>query len=199
MADWTDATTLIAALSTGKAVTDEKMQALAENPVALAESIATGTPILVTGWHPYDMVNVGDGATGKIYDIAVNGVVASIASPTMVDGYDYMIRWVGLSHNGGASQTLELTVGGTTIGLSASTNGNTWAGHLGIELPTLENHVKRYFGGYRLAGVGSNAALAGVVSTFSGASTSMTLAYTGGANIDAGQAFFYRCRNYVSG
>lgn len=41
MAAWTDYATLIASLAAGKAFTDEKAQALAENPVAIAEG-ATG-------------------------------------------------------------------------------------------------------------------------------------------------------------
>lgn len=45
MASWTDDATLIAALAAGKAFTDEKAQALAENPVALFEG-ATGAPRL---------------------------------------------------------------------------------------------------------------------------------------------------------
>jgi hypothetical protein len=43
MADWTDDATLIASLAAGKAFTDEKAQALAENSIAIAEG-AMGAP-----------------------------------------------------------------------------------------------------------------------------------------------------------
>lgn len=43
MAAWTDYIALMASLASGKAFTDEKAQALAENPVAIAEG-AAGAP-----------------------------------------------------------------------------------------------------------------------------------------------------------
>jgi len=67
-----------------------------DNPIAIAEGV-TSTPYVQTGWHPYNGVTVGDGVTGKIYDFAIDGSVASIETPNFVDGYEYMITWDALS------------------------------------------------------------------------------------------------------
>jgi hypothetical protein len=88
MADWTDLSTLIASLAAGKAFTDEKAQALAENPAALAEG-APGGLVVQQGWHPDDMIAYGDGNDGMIYNSAVDGSVASIISNDFEDGYEY--------------------------------------------------------------------------------------------------------------
>lgn len=90
MADWTDYAALVASLAAGKAFTDEKAQALAENPVAILEA-ATDAPVLQQTWHPYDMVEYGDGNDGVIYDFAVDGRVASVTSPDLVDGFEYRL------------------------------------------------------------------------------------------------------------
>jgi hypothetical protein len=96
MADWTDHTTLIASLAAGKAYTDEKAQAQAENPVALAEG-APGAVVLQQSWHPYDMVAYGDGGDGVIYDFAVDGAVATVTTPTLVSGYHVAFDFIGLT------------------------------------------------------------------------------------------------------
>lgn len=96
MAAWTDFATLFASLAAGKAVTDEKLQALAENVVALAEG-APDAVVLRQGWHPYDMVDYGDGADGVIYDFAVDGAVASVTSPTFAAGFEYAFDLLNLS------------------------------------------------------------------------------------------------------
>lgn len=99
MADWTDPP--YAALTVDKAWTDEKATAAFENAVALAEA-ATGAPYVENGWHPYNGVTVGDGATGKIYDSAVDGALATKDSPDFEDGYEYMFLFeqVSSSSNG---------------------------------------------------------------------------------------------------
>jgi hypothetical protein len=93
MADWTDLSTLIASLAAGKAFTDEKAQALAENPAAISES-SPDAPVVRVGWHPYDMTYIGDGATGLIYNATT---VATIESPDFVDGFEYRFYLRGLS------------------------------------------------------------------------------------------------------
>lgn len=65
--------------------------ALRDNVAAAAEA-ASGAPVVVNGnWHPYDMVNIGDGATGKIYDFATAGAVASVETPAFADGFEYLL------------------------------------------------------------------------------------------------------------
>lgn len=72
------------------------MKALALNPVAIAEG-ATGAPYVATGWHPYNGVNVGDAATGIIYNFAVHGAVANVVSPDFEDGYEYLFICDGMA------------------------------------------------------------------------------------------------------
>ena len=68
------------------------MKRIINNPIAIAMGL-TGAPVVAVGWHPYDMVDVGDGADGVIYDHAIDGAVASVETPLFADGYEYMIRW----------------------------------------------------------------------------------------------------------
>ena len=69
-------------------ITQPLMTKLRDNPIAMAES-ATGAAVIAQGWCPYDMVTVGDGNDGVIYDFAVDGAVATLDSPTFADGFTY--------------------------------------------------------------------------------------------------------------
>jgi hypothetical protein len=174
------------------------IQALRDNPIAIAEGDSTA-PVNQACWHPYDMVFANDGATGLIY----NGTVqASITTPTMADGYDYMVRWVGLSHNSGSARNIALDVGAnlTLILESSAAAADTNSGTLTIDIPTLENSV-RYVTYTRRIAVGTHSLLTAVVpTTFATAITSMTFDLDGlSGSFDAGQVFFYRRRNYISG
>lgn len=80
--------------------------ALRDNPIAIAEG-STGAPVNQWGWHPYDMVAVGDGATGKFYDFSVDGAVATVASPTFADGYEYAFHGISMTCSAGASVQLQ--------------------------------------------------------------------------------------------
>lgn len=57
--------------------------------VRAATEGTTGAPVLSTGWHPYNLTDVGDGDDGEIYDFATDGAVASVDSPAFADGYEY--------------------------------------------------------------------------------------------------------------
>ena len=76
-------------------VTTTLMQAYRDNVAATAEG-STDAPVLSTGWHPYDMVTVGDGSDGGIYDFSVEGTVTDITTPDFEDGYEYMLRFEDL-------------------------------------------------------------------------------------------------------
>ena len=106
MADWTDDAVLITALAAGKAVTDEKLQALAENVRAMTQG-SPGAAVNETGWHPFDMVDVGDGATGEVWSFAADGAVASIVFDLSDNRYDYLFRWAGLSSSANSTLTLQ--------------------------------------------------------------------------------------------
>lgn len=82
-----------------KGITLQQGRALRDNPIAIAEG-AAGAPYAAAGWHPYNGVTVGDGATGTIYDFAIDGSVASIETPNFVDGYEYMITFDSLAQAG---------------------------------------------------------------------------------------------------
>jgi hypothetical protein len=97
MTTYTDPTTF--AIAHKKNVTVQLLQGLSDNPHALNEG-ATDAPIAAGVWHPYDMVNVGDGATGKVWDMAIDLAVASpITTPTFEAGYDYRIIGDAVGYN----------------------------------------------------------------------------------------------------
>lgn len=64
--------------------------ALRDNPIAISEG-GPGATVTRTGWHPFDMINVGDGALGTIWDHAVDGSVSAITTPSLGDGYEYLL------------------------------------------------------------------------------------------------------------
>lgn len=78
-----------------------------DNPIAIAEG-SLDAPVLSSGWHPYDMVNVGDGNDGVIWDFAVDGAVASVVTPTFVDGYEYALQFVGIRISLSIAPTIDL-------------------------------------------------------------------------------------------
>jgi len=89
-------------------VTTTLMQAYRDNVAATAEG-STDSPVLSTGWHPYDMVTVGDGNDGAIYEFSVDGTVATITTPDFEDGYEYMLRFVNIGgSNPGAPMNCNL-------------------------------------------------------------------------------------------
>ena len=77
-------------------VTQPLLTALRDNPIAIAEG-ASGAPIVAAGWHPYDMVEVGDGNDGEFYDFSVDGGVTTFVTPDFEDGYEYAVRLEGMS------------------------------------------------------------------------------------------------------
>lgn len=74
----------------------EDFKGIVENFPAMARG-ENGSPYVEAGWHPYDGLTVGDGADGVIYDFAVDGAISSLETPDFADGYEYLIRAVGLS------------------------------------------------------------------------------------------------------
>lgn len=96
-----------AAVAVGGIPSSSTVTALRDNPIALAEA-ASGAPVVFAGWHPYNKVTVGDGATGKFYDFAIHGLQTSFDTPDFEDGYEYRIVARNMSHSSGSSQTLNL-------------------------------------------------------------------------------------------
>lgn len=153
------------------------------------------------------VVNVGDGNTGKFYDFAVDGVQATITAPTFVDGYDYLIRFVGLSHNGA---THDFRVNGAAV-VTGVPAGNILTGYMELIAPTLTSWPKTAKSEFRIAAPGS---LVGVTPatavgpppamgflTFpnlAAALSSVAFTWSGGS-FDAGSAYLYRRRNFMFG
>lgn len=96
-------------------VTQPLMTGLRDNVRAAAEA-ATGAPINSAVLHPYDKVNIGDGADGLLYDFSVDGVVGSVETPAFEAGYSYVIIGRDVSHNFGSPANL----------LVQGWNGSSW-------------------------------------------------------------------------
>lgn len=159
-----------------------------------------------TAWHPYNMTAPGDGSTGEIYSFATNGAQASVTA-NFADGYDYMIRLVGLSHGSGTARSI--LIGGVQVtGIIVQADGVT--GTIEIMAPTLANHPKWAMVNLRSA-AGSTALKAFdyaaatpylgavVFSAFASGLASVAISFSGGISIDAGAIYLYRRRNYMFG
>lgn len=180
------------------------IQALRDNPLAISEG-TSGSPVNSTGWHPVNMVLVGDGSMGRFYDFATDGALATITTPTFVDGYDYLVRWVGASPGGGTPQFNINGVAVTgNIGAAASVTGL-----LEILAPTLLDwpkvgrlHVRQSAGSDSVAPQSAAAATPfnGDFSFGAMGSALTSVSFTFSAqNHDAGQYYLYRRRNFMFG
>lgn len=87
--DWLDWTP--AEYDVGAPATSLSFERWFRNPVAMAQG-DPGSPILGSGWHPYNSTEVGDASTGRIWSFAVDGAVASVTSPDFEDGFEYRFR-----------------------------------------------------------------------------------------------------------
>jgi hypothetical protein len=129
-------------------VTQTLMEALADNPTAIAEG-ATDAPVVNAGWHPYDNIIMGDGNDGVFYDHSVDGNVSSVETPTFVDGYEYMVVITELSPTASAQSleiqlheetdnayNLTITIGGGGIQLNEKLYSRVYT-----ELPRLAREV----------------------------------------------------------
>ena len=105
MTTWTSISN--AAVAVGGIPASTTVTALRDNPSAIAEA-SSGAPVMVSGWHPYDTVTIGDGKTGLIYDFAVTGTVSSFVTPDFVDGYEYRIIAHLMESDAGATVRLNL-------------------------------------------------------------------------------------------
>jgi hypothetical protein len=178
------------------------IQALRDNPGAIAEG-ATGAPVVSAGWHPYNMVSIGDGNDGKFYDNAINGNQASITTPTFEDGFEYVVRWSGLSSTSGA---VIFRINAVALTGNTATAADTVSGAIFIpyaRVPGLQkfgmvqNRVSSASnpgqGPFAYTGAANNVYLGAWSFNTEAALSSIALSFSGG-NIDAGQAFLYRRR-----
>lgn len=120
MASWTNQST--ASLLPGEPWTSAKALAAFENPVAIAES-APGSPVNQAHWHPYNMVNIGDGANGRFYN-NTSEIEVAVPFGLFENGYEYRILGRGIDGAGGLSPfRVEYLISGSweTMYLSTST------------------------------------------------------------------------------
>lgn len=123
-------------------ITQPLMTLMRDNPIAIAEG-AAAAPVVAAGWHPYDLVNVADGADGVIYDFSVDGVVTSIETPDFEDGYEYRLWFVSVTTTTSADTTLEMyratSAAYDTATVIYTTNGGatTYTGCVEIPKPRL--------------------------------------------------------------
>lgn len=74
----------------GQPWTSAKATADAENLLAVAEG-APGSPIVQSGWHPYNLSEAGGSQDGLIYKNAVDGDVSEFFTPVFDPGYEYRV------------------------------------------------------------------------------------------------------------
>lgn len=124
-------------------ITIQQGRALRDNPLAMAEA-ATDAPYIWGIWHPYDGVTVGDGNDGEIWSFGTDGTVTEIEMPDFDDGYEYQIRFAGVSNSGGTtSVTLQpygATTGSYASGPAICSIGTTASyGRITIEAPRVSS------------------------------------------------------------
>lgn len=111
-------------------VTVALMTALRDNVQGMGQ-FNDGAPVPHAGWHPYNMVEIGDGNDGVYYDNAVDGNQGDIDTPLLEDGFEYAILMRNIS---GTSSNIRVSVqrstdnnyfGAETVG-NYSTSGNGW-------------------------------------------------------------------------
>lgn len=71
-------------------VTQTLMEALADNPTAIAEA-ATDSPVVQSSWHPYNLTTAGGSEDGVYYDVSSDGNTGSVETPTLEDGFEYFV------------------------------------------------------------------------------------------------------------
>lgn len=171
--------------------------ALRDNVAAAAEA-ADDAPVLVAGWHPYDMVKIGDGATGLIYDFAVSGAAASVETPVWANGFEYAIRVAGISSTASASSLVidlykeadaayqNVYTSFADIGSSA----NLVDGWIEVKCPRLPKrvHAIEFFVSTNIT---VQAGIAPMYDATMQAIGKARLSFSAG-NIDAGQIYLYR-------
>lgn len=85
------------------------MQALRDNPIAIAEGDSTA-PIQTAGWHPYNKTMNNGSETGRIWSTAVDGAQAVITTPDFVDGWDYAFLFDRVAHSSGGAANLRFNL-----------------------------------------------------------------------------------------
>jgi hypothetical protein len=197
-----------------KGVTLQQGRALRDNPKGMAQG-ADDAPVIFTGWHPYNLTEVGGSETGLIYDFATDGAAANKVSPDFEDGFEYAFVFDGLSSDSGPPTELQISLYGetsasyltdTSVIDSLTTEAEKVFGVLSVDMPRLSKyaHSCRWISGGHAFSTATSAVTA---STQSGAvlqsNTKQTvlrarLKFDAGS-FDAGSIYMLRRREYLTG
>ena len=197
-------------------VTTTLMQAYRDNNAATAEG-STNAPVIMAGWHPYDLTTVGGSEDGEVWDQATDGSVASVTI-NFDSGFEYMIEFRSISGNSGtydldiefykvtdAAWTTATRTAGTGSTVGALTSGNNYTGLLYIPFPRVDtiNFHWRWIralasdstGGIATDGTADEGPI--FDATYQDADKCRVSPSSG--NFDAGTIRVYRRREYISG
>lgn len=171
-----------------------------DNPIAISEG-STDAPVMAVGWHPYDMVTVGDGSTGKFYDFAVDGSNALIETPDFVDGYEYAIRFDAFVPVSGAVNVQAFAAASSSwvTASSFTSNSSAYDGLAAFYFPRLDAYSHA---GQWLVPLSSGTPLTtGAFSFSSGSSTKISKArvQTTSGTTTGGTLHLLRRREYITG
>jgi len=168
--------------------------ALRDNVAAAAEA-ADDAPVLVAGWHPYDMVKIGDGNDGVFYDFAVNGTQSTITTPDFADGYEYAIRFADFGCSAASALKVDLyretDAAYTTVWTSANTTAEAAYGWVEIHAPRVAG-TEHFVTARAAMAANPEAATSGFWDATVQKILRARISWSGGANIDAGTAKLYR-------
>jgi hypothetical protein len=185
-------------------VTTQLFDALKDNPTAISEG-AIDAPVNQTGWHPYDMVTISDGADGLFWDFAVDGTGTDLTvdSPTFTNKFEYALFIQGLS--GAASGTvdiqLNLTVTGYVTADTASiTPAQTYTGVVAANFPrsVLRAHTVTWLS--ELTDATGASVASGSASALNGTAqkaANFRLNMSAGNYVDAGKLYLWRRRVFT--
>lgn len=184
-----------ASVAVGAIPSSTTITALRDNPIAISEG-SSGAPVLVTGWHPYNKVTVGDGTTGVIYDFSVTGAQTSIVSPDFEDGYEY--RFFGVLSGLSAIQFYNQQ-NGTYMATAGSVAFGDWF-DLEIPMPRVTKSWHLVRGHYALSGTNNAAAFVTKAPANSSQPTSkiLRIRFTTGTTVSGDKVWMMRRREYVS-
>ncbi|MBL3611191.1 hypothetical protein [Rhodovulum sulfidophilum] len=74
-----------------------------------AAILAHAPDAVIPGWHPFDMLRPGDGATGLIWSYDKEGSIQNVETPEFEDGYEYALVFEAVAPNKTTS-TLQISV-----------------------------------------------------------------------------------------
>ena len=117
------------AIAHRKGITLQQGRVLRDNPIAMQEGADTA-PVNHAFWHPYDMVSVGDGSKGIIWQRNPDGAFNTLVFPpaAFAGGYEYRVILQGIQADGSS---------GTSISLQLQDQGGTWRTQFAEPIPSV--------------------------------------------------------------